>query len=296
MVNRWFLYLKERYHLLQWTIISVLLTTGIFAVLNSANSLKTVFFWKEYGLGIINILLFFLYNHIFDEFKDVEIDKIYFPERPVPSGRVQLNDLRILEWIVIILLFAINLIWNSARLEFLVTILVYYLAAKWFFMPELISNNRIMAFITHSPIWYFLLLLVIAPYANKLNQPLLTKTNLIIALWFLLPFLISEIARKTRSAIEDQDGYQSYSQLLGFRNTVLVLMLFILIHFLILLNCSIHWGISYPVLILYGLLSATYLGLCVQFIVKEPQKTDFMSKLGHLYLLLSFAFVAFIRF
>jgi len=291
MIKRWTIYIKEMYPPIQWTILSLLVGFGVQTVFNVEYPQKTFPLWPITLFAAANVFLFFLYVRIGDEFKDLDTDRRFFPERPVPSGRITLRDLAVLNWLVIGIMFAINILWRTAFLEFIITFVVFYLASKWFFIPKILENNRILTFITHSPIYFFLMMLVIAFYSKTAGVPLITKNNLLIAVWFLMPFLILEIARKTRSPEEDKDGYQSYSQMLGFRKTVYILIVFISVHFAVLIATWNEWGISVITIALFVVITFLFLGICIRAIVNIPEKNTLMGKISRLYLMLSYILI-----
>jgi 4-hydroxybenzoate polyprenyltransferase len=86
--------------------------------------------------GVTTLVLMFLYYRIQDEFKDQETDRRFFPNRPVPSGRVRLQDLKILMWISIALMVAINIFWGAALGMFFVFLGFSVLMHFWFFMKK----------------------------------------------------------------------------------------------------------------------------------------------------------------
>ncbi len=228
-------------------------------------------------LGGTTIALFLLYVRIADEFKDYEVDCVYFPDRPVPSGRVQLNDLRPLKWATIGAILVLNYICADSFFLCLLTMLYFMLTEVWFFLPRLIANNRLLAFISHAPAYWLMNLYVVSLFANQHGLALYTKSNLMLATWFLLPAMAWEIARKTRAPAHEQRGYQTYSAMLGYRLSTLLSVALIAAHVSISLYMAPIWGFHY--IIQWALLAnaALYSAHCIGFI-RAPVRAQLKSR------------------
>jgi hypothetical protein len=292
MIKRLGIYLNECFKPLGRLIFSLLLSCGITAALNLTYEKSFLFSYSTAIFSTFNIFLFFLYIRVNDEFKDYEIDKIYFPQRPVPSGRVTLKDLSVLRILIVSILIIINILFQKAFFEFAITFALFFLCGKDYFLHNLISGNRILIFLSHAPIYYFLILFSISMYTHLHNFTLFTTSNALIALWFLLPMLIFELARKTRTSQEDEDGYQSYSNLLGFRNCIFVLSLFVLLHQILLMVLLISWGIV-PVFILSGLAAVFLIFICIYSAVADEKVIHLIQKTSYLFINYSYLVMVF---
>ena len=98
------------------------------------------------------------------------------------------------------------------------------LMAVYFFIPNIMRNNLLLALVTHNPIIPFMLLYVTVLFSvesslgfGKLNWPV---ALLGIAMYW-APSFAWEIARKIRSP-EEENEYVTYSRILGRRGAVLV--------------------------------------------------------------------------
>ncbi|MFN9115444.1 MAG: hypothetical protein ACK5XN_35765, partial [Bacteroidota bacterium] len=130
--------------------------------------------WREIIIGTLTYALMILYYRISDEFKDADTDQKFFPERPVPSGRVSLGDLQILRTVATFLCLALAFLTPQSIAPFIAYWLFAWLMGKWFFLPKLIGENRILAFVTHSPVGIFAsfyLLSLFLPFGAKLVTP-----------------------------------------------------------------------------------------------------------------------------
>ena len=104
------------------------------------------------GIVITSISLLI---RIMDEFKDYEDDLTNFPTRPLPSGRVKKNDLKVLGIACVFLILFLSV--QSIKLLFWATITLAFtfLMLKWFFIESIMRKNLPLAFITHHPIVLF---------------------------------------------------------------------------------------------------------------------------------------------
>jgi hypothetical protein len=291
MIKRWILYLKESASPLMMISFAFSLSFGIHATLDILYHNKLFSYWHESIIAAVNVMLLFIFSRISDEFKDYEVDKVYFPNRPLPSGRVSFKDLAILKWICVFLIFGLNILWHTAIPAFLVMFLFFFLMSKWFFIPKILANNRILILLTHAPVYIFMMMFIIALYTNPLNITLISKEHILISVWFVLPGVIWEIARKIRSPEEDKDGYQSYSQMLGFRKATFILIIFFVIHFLLFLYVSNSWSISRITLLIFGISVLSFIGFCLRLIVKIPVKNNLMKLFGSLYYIGSYILI-----
>lgn len=220
--QRWWLYLHEMFQPGSRLIFALLSALSLgwaeLALQGRALSLD-----GRLGLATASIWLILLYYRLCDEFKDLDTDRRHFPERPVPSGRVRLSDLRAMQLAASGGGFVLNLLWPLAPAAFGLLYLYAWLMGKWFFLPTLIGNNRLLAFVTHSPISFFG-----SAYVLALYRPDWGMTEALLLLWSGLPGFAWEIARKTRAPAHEEAGYQIYSTMLGYRGAALLPPLFAL--------------------------------------------------------------------
>lgn len=178
---------------------------------------------------VLTVFFLLLYYRISDEFKDFETDKKYFPDRPIPSGRVKLSDLRGLLYLLSGLSIAANLISPYAYREFFVAWIFTVLMGKWFYMEKWISSNRLIAFITHAPVGYLLSFYVIRYYLRSEELELGYPAIFGITGFLVLPGLTWEILRKTFLPKDEMEGYQTYSALVGFKTSLVFGLFFVVV-------------------------------------------------------------------
>jgi 4-hydroxybenzoate polyprenyltransferase len=236
-----------------------------------------------------------LYYRISDEFKDFKTDEKFFPDRPIPSGRLFLSDLKVMLIAVSICGFIINLIFPAALKEFIVVFIFTVAMGKWFFMEKLISNNRIIAFFTHAPIGYLLYWYAEAYllHVNEADWSQWQKTAVIA--FIVLPGLSWEVLRKTYLPQDEMIGYQTYSSMLGFKGSLLFaaawIVLTILNNYLLIRFFDHLNGLEIPLLVLNLLLLLVIINHYVKPRIKNLKRVVevYMS----LHLLIPFGFIVY---
>ncbi|MFP5386213.1 MAG: hypothetical protein ACLGHN_09050 [Bacteriovoracia bacterium] len=170
-----------------------------------------------------------LYYRISDEFKDVKTDEKFFPDRPIPSGRLLLSDLRVMLVVVSVLGLILNLISPQALVTYLMAYVFTVAMGKWFFMEKLISSNRLLAFITHAPVGFFLYWYSEDYLLNSFHLTWSLPEKLTVIAFIVLPGFSWEILRKTYLPEDEMPGYQIYSTMLGFRGSLAFASLFVVL-------------------------------------------------------------------
>ncbi len=174
--------------------------------------------------GVWSVLNVFVLLRVMDSLKDRESDLADFPERPLPSGRVTERDVRITLWLACVALPLVNLLTGLGALTALGVLLYLLLMYRWFFLPELISNDRLLAILTHHPIYPLLFLHLVTLFAlehdlGPSEVRWAVVLPFVILIW--LPFLAWELSRKIR-APEEETRYETYSSRLGPRGAVVL--------------------------------------------------------------------------
>lgn len=175
---------------------------------------------KHIVVPSLSTFLLLVYYRVSDEFKDFETDKKFFPDRPIPSGKITLKELGMVLIIVSALSIILNLFFPYAIGEFLAAFIFTFCMGKWFFMESIISKNRLIAFLTHAPVGIFMYgyteKYLLATYQQHMDvAPLLS-----LICFILFPGLTWEVLRKTYLPKDEMPGYQIYSTMLGFRGAL----------------------------------------------------------------------------
>jgi hypothetical protein len=128
-----------------------------------------------------------------------------------------------------------------ALVELAVAVVYLYLMTRWFFVPRLLSGNRILALATHCPFSLLVYLYVARASAqfHGLRSP--AAATLVTAAWMVLPFLSYEFARKTMMPDEERPGLQTYSSMLGFRVAGAISHLFVAAHVVVVIFPLSRW-------------------------------------------------------
>lgn len=277
MIKRIYLYYKERYPI----ILRFLLGVIVFFEIHFIILLNSGLTWQDFHLGISEVVgaytvfAFLLWLRVADDIKDYETDKVLFPERPLPSGRVTKKDLMISCSIFQVIAIALNVIFMRENIWCFIILYVYgYLMSKWFFRKKKIQPSLPLALITHNPVQAIINLYIISFTIQKYELQPFTLTN-IMALWTLyFPALIWEVSRKIR-APKDETDYVTYSKLFGYKDsTIFVLILTIMD---IITNFILVWKLNKISIGVLGLLVAWMTWKFIQFI-KDPEKFVLVKK------------------
>lgn len=165
-------------------------------------------------LAYFSFFILTLILRLCDEIKDKEVDARLFPERCLPSGKVKYEDidkfLMLLAWIWI----PVNYIFGEADIVFTILILYVYLFYKYFFFPEIISKNLLLALVTHNPIMLIGSFYILSLFSVEQGISVWSVKNFALAVAFWMPSLGWETARKIR-APKDETDYVTYSKILG---------------------------------------------------------------------------------
>ncbi len=221
---------------------AILLVFGFDALLRLASGKTPVRLTADLAVPIVTFFSSMLLARIFDELKDLESDRVEFPDRPLPSGRVHLSDLRFLAAVCIIVSLALNFHRGQAALAYLAFLVFLLLSSRWFFAKSLVSRNLLLVFLTHQPLVPLLFLYLYFVEVGRLGLAASPETaGLLIGCYW--PLLFSwEVARKIR-APESETDYRSYSLVLGPRGaaTLLGIVLLLPLVFLALLTPLPAW-------------------------------------------------------
>lgn len=159
---------------------------------------------------------------IMDEFKDYEDDLKNFPNRPLPSGKVKKEDLKILGVLTVIGILVLSAISVELFAFSIVTLFYTFLMLKWFFIEDKMKKSLPLALLTHHPIVLFnFAYLVIA--CNSM-YPVVDYSKSYYILPLCLMFTNWEISRKIRSP-ENETEYTTYSKIWGAKTATFVSML-----------------------------------------------------------------------
>ena len=160
-----------------------------------------------------------------------ETDKVLFPDRPLPSGRVRKKELMVSCVIVQVITVALNVLFMN-NLPFFVILYAYgYLMSKWFFQRAKIQPSLPLALVTHNPVQMIVNLYIISFTVIKYGIPAFSLTNCMALMTLYFPALIWEVSRKIK-APKDENDYTTYSKLFGYRRATRFVMILTIVDIL----------------------------------------------------------------
>ncbi|MBI6547023.1 MAG: UbiA family prenyltransferase [Cyanobacteria bacterium NC_groundwater_1444_Ag_S-0.65um_54_12] len=168
--------------------------------------------------GALTLLAFSLLTRIFDEFKDLESDRLLFPQRPLPAGRVLPRDLQALGWFLAGMMVTLNLFSGKAFIGLSILLGYGLLTYKYFFLPELHRKSLLLTVATHNPLVFVSHLYILSVFLADYRQSFwaVPPAVWLAILLFWLPVLSWEFSRKIRDKSEET-AYVTYSQIFGPR-------------------------------------------------------------------------------
>lgn len=224
MLKRLNIYAREMYPVIPRLFISFLMVAvQILGVLTFSQSRpRYQFNWEDLGI-VYTVFAFLFLLRIADEFKDLENDRVNYPERPLPSGRLFKKDLWYLGIVLFITMVGVNLFLPQPLWPFILVVFYGFLMTVWFFQRDKIEPSLVLALVTHNPVQLLLSLYVIHYVTVQYQLPLWTKENLLLALVLYIPALLWEVSRKIK-APADENQYVTYSQVWGFKGSLYTLV------------------------------------------------------------------------
>ena len=218
---RVYIFLKERIPPIPLFLQSIFFTLCLgfsYCLIESTSfeKIKTSLFLIFFGSLTLSLLV-----RVIDELKDEDDDKINFPNRCLPSGKVLYADVKIIGFFTLLIFITVNLLFNINYNFFFILLIYFFLFKNWFFLPNDMRKNLIIILITHNPMgfvipFYFITLL------NLSNDNLALNINhFLLSLCFWLPTLAWEVSRKIRSE-EEETLYNTYSKSFGIFPSVMI--------------------------------------------------------------------------
>jgi 4-hydroxybenzoate polyprenyltransferase len=185
------------------------------------------------ALGFFTALLINACTRTTDEIKDVEVDRKYYPTRPLATGKVTVREVYGLTFTMAGLVLAANLVFREVLVDVIIALVCLFLMATWYGIPKVLSNNRVLAITSNCPVYYMVCFQQADLAAKAAHAP--AAVPYAVAALAMLPFLSYEFARKTFLPAAEREGYQSYSMLLGLRPATVVGFALAALHFAVFL-------------------------------------------------------------
>ena len=211
LARRLWIYQRERFPLLSHSTLVLALTIGVSGFASAGKGWPPV---ARLVGAFVAAFGFFLLLRITDEFKDAADDAAYRPYRPVPRGLVTLRELAGVGVVVVLVQFAITLLFGWALLPYLLAAwLVMLLMSKEFFVEGWLRAHPVPYMLSHMFILPLIDFYLLAAAWQGHGAPPVAFG------WFLVATytngIIFEIGRKVRAAADEEGGVETYSALWG---------------------------------------------------------------------------------
>lgn len=219
-------YLRERFPPVNMTLFAIL-----FFTVYSISSLAPEVAPPEVAppdagalVGVLAVISFFFRLRVFDEIKDYEVDALNHPQRVLQSGRITLRQLKI----AALLGTTIELGWSVAMgtdvlIAWLVAVGYSLLMRYEFFVGGWLRKRLLVYAISHMLVMPLIIAWVWRAFSDELNVHFVLLATL-----SLLAGFSFEIARKIHAPSAERPTVDSYSQSVGYRFSIVLVLLLLL--------------------------------------------------------------------
>lgn len=268
MIKRLCTYFKEMYPILPRLALGGIVFFEIYFIVLLNSGITDFNISYQEIIGGFTVFSFLCWLRIADDFKDYELDKRLFPDRPLPSGQVTKKDLLIFVIPLIIITILLNLIFMNNVLFCLFLYTYGSLMAIWFFQKHKIQKSLPLALVTHNPVQMIMNIYIISFTVIKYNIPAFSLTTIMAAFTLYFPALIWEVTRKIR-APEDETEYVTYSKLFGHKKATNFALMVTIID--IITNFILVWNLNKIAVVLLAI-NVGYMTFKFQQFKKNPSK------------------------
>lgn len=267
------IYFKEMFPLSKY-IPYILITFSAIYGITQISCYNKILLDMSFVYGFVTVFCATLLMRNYDELKDKEVDARLFPSRALPRGAVKYSDvwfLVILNFVLIVIVFFLK---PKAPISLLVMLIYSILTFKWFFLPNIISKNLLLAFVTHQPFVLFVYVYMVcqsAPVEHCAEFSVQTIPS-IVALF--LTVSTWEISRKIRV---NETEYVTYSKLFGPTRTAFAAMCALI--FSIVLDCVAGYIFEFDwwFFVVFGILASFYAFYFIRFF-RNPVESNLQLK------------------
>ena len=185
------------------------------------------------GFGLVFILFFQL--RVCDEIKDLEDDRAYRPERPIPRGLVSLQEIVTLGVASVPVAVVLALVWGHGLIWLLLLVWAWLAAMTFEFgVPEWLKARPVLYLLSHMAIMPLIDLLLTGIEWRPSGAPHP-------ALWLFIGLSFSngcvlELGRKLWAPENEREGVETYSRLWGPERATRVWLGFVVISLVLLLG------------------------------------------------------------
>lgn len=257
LFERLWIYQRERFPLAMHVILISAFSFSAISYSRISRGAAGFVDWGTFLVGVFTTISLFLLVRICDEFKDAKEDALYRKELPVPRGLVALGELRVLGAVLVSVQIMVNWLFVPKMLIIYAVVMAYLmLMTKEFFVQAWLKKHQFWYVTSH-----MFIIPLIDVYASGLDW-LLAGVDAPKGLLFFFAVsymngIVLEVGRKIRNPVDEREGVQTYSAMLGAGRSVRLWFLVLLATWLLSLVASYYAG--------YG--SLAYLILTLLFIL-----------------------------
>ncbi len=243
------------------------------------------------GFGLVFILFFQL--RVCDEVKDLDDDRAYRPERPIPRGLVSLRQIVSLGVATVPVAILLALAWGHGLIWLLVLTWVWLAAMTLEFgVPEWLKTRPVLYLLSHMAIMPLIDLLLTGIEWRPSGAPHP-------ALWMFLALsfangCVLEIGRKLWAPESEREGVDTYSKLWGPARASTIWLIFVAVAFALLMGVGWATG-ALAIVAPAGIIGAL---ACVWFahayaVTPTPQAEKRLDTVSGLWVFLCYASAGF---
>lgn len=235
-MRKWYTYQKERFPLLEYTLLMVVFASAGITYANRLQVLAAPLPLYTYLIATVTTLIWFALMRIADEHKDYADDMLYRPYRPVQRGLVSLKALRTLGVVLVCMQLALSF-WVAPVVGgvLLLGYVWFALISREFFVPVWLKKRPMVYLLSHMVIMAVIGLHItafswgwsLATFGEVVTSPDSQLTDMG---WFLLASYFNgaviEVGRKIRPAAKEETGVETYSALFGITKAVRLWLVF----------------------------------------------------------------------
>ncbi len=226
MLNRIKIYCREMFSITLNCVIAFIAFFEIYFILLLNYDITKFNIGIQELVGGITLFSFLFLLRIVDDFKDYKTDKILFPERPLPSGRVKKIDLTVLGIFIFSVTTVLNLIFMN-NIIFYIFVILYGVFMTICYMSSMkMRKNFMLVMFYHTPYLFFMSIYVISFTYIKYGLESISYIILFLSIAIYIIGFIRGIAKQ--SGMLKQTWYLA---ILGVINTIVNIFLISNINF-----------------------------------------------------------------
>ena len=235
------IYQKERFPLVKTAPLLAVFSAASISV-SSVLAERPLPAWGAYFVGFNVAMLLFFQMRVCDEYKDLDDDKRYRPNRPIPRGLVSLKSILALGLVSLPLTVLAILFWHPPVL--------WILVAVWFWLFAMTFEFGVATWLKARPVLYLVSHMAIMPLIDLLLTGIewvpgggaAAGLRMFLALSFVNGCVL-EIGRKLWATENEIVGVDTYSRLWGPKTASGVWIMCVLLSWLLLLGVGAATGV-----------------------------------------------------